>query len=652
MYSVVKIIVMTLLWVLLSNPLFAQETIILDDTRDKYPLGRHLAILEDKEDKWTIEDVSSTELSQKFFPNREKSPNFGFTDSAYWVRFNLKSTQEVKEKWLLELSYHSMDKVDLYILDSSGKLIAEKEGGDRFPFRQREVKYRNFVFHLPTSPHFSQTIYLHLKTKGSMQFPLTIWSSTSFSNKIITEHYVLGIYYGIMIVMVLYNLFIFLWVKDRSYLYYVLYITIYIFFQMSLNGLAYQYLWPNFPWWNNRSIPFLVAASFLGALQFCQTYLDTGKHITKLHKILSFLMGLLVLEMFLSLAADYSLIIKLTVFMGPPIAILILAIVIKRLSDGYGPARYFLIAWLFLICGTIAIDLKFLNILPSNFFTDYGQQIGSAFEVILLSLGLADRIREIEREKQKLAEEMEYARKEMAAAREMQLSLLPQSAPEVEGLDIAGVCEPATEVGGDYFNCLWLDEAQSKLDIVLMDVTGHGMKAATNTFLANGMLQSEIHSGTPPEQIMTKMNRSLCATLQKSTFVAMSLSVIDTEEKALTHFNAGIPKPTIIRNGEVVDFEIPGELPLGCFSRSEYTGAVIPLQSGDLLIFHSDGILEATNEAGEMYEDERFVAFLTTLDVQTKSAQDITNEILTDVRTFLFDEEEGDDMTVVVAKVL
>jgi serine phosphatase RsbU (regulator of sigma subunit) len=643
---------MTLLLVLLSNPLFAQETIILDDTCDKYPLGRHLGILEDKEDKWTIEDVTSAEFSQKFAPSRQERPNFGFTDSAYWALFHLKNNVTTDQKWLLEFNYPSIDHVNLYILDSSGKLIIKKEGGDLFPFRQREVKYRNLVFHLPIQSYSSQTIYLHLKSKGSMQFPLTIWSSTSFSDKVIIEYYLLGIYYGIMIVMVLYNLFIYLGVKDRIYLYYALFITAFIFFQMSLNGLAYQYLWPNSVSWANKCVPFFITLTLFGGFQYTKTFLNISRDIPKLYLTLSFAMSVIASAIVLSLIADYAVTIRLGVLLSIFTVASILAIGIKRVFDGYRPARYFLAAWLVLILGVIVLALKSLGIIPSLFLTDYGHSIGSVFGVILLSLGLTYRINEIEREKQKLAEEMEYARKEMAAARGMQLSLLPQSMPEIEGFDIAGVCEPATEVGGDYFNCLCLDEAQSKLDIVLMDVTGHGMKAATNTFLANGMLQSEIYSGTPPEQIMTKMNQSLCATLQKSTFVAMSLSVIDTEEKTLTHFNAGIPKPTIIRNGEVVDFEIPGELPLGCFPGSEYTGAVILLQSGDLLIFHSDGILEATNETGEMYEDERFVTFLTTLDVQTKSAQDMTNEILTDVRTFLFDEEEGDDMTVVVARVL
>ena len=260
-----------------------------------------------------------------------------------------------------------------------------------------------------------------------------------------------------------------------------------------------------------------------------------------------------------------------------------------------------------------------------------------------------DRLREanIRIEAQKRA-----AEQELQDAHQVQMSLMPNTSPKIDGVEIAGRCVPANTVGGDYFNYIWLDEAQGKLGIVLMDVTGHGMKAATTTFLASGMLQSEIHSGVSLEQIMAKMNQILCDALPKNTFVAMSLSLMDTKEKTLTHFNAGVPVPVIIRNGKLANLEIPGAYPLGCWARSEYIGTVIPLQSADLLVFHSDGILEATNEAGEMYADERFAAFLTTLDVKTKSAQEIMDEILINVGAFLSDEEESDDMTVVVAKVL
>jgi streptogramin lyase len=151
----------------------------------------------------------------------------------------------------------------------------------------------------------------------------------------------------------------------------------------------------------------------------------------------------------------------------------------------------------------------------------------------------------------KLESELERRNRELEAelqdAREMQLSLLPESAPPIEDFDIAGACEPAMAVGGDYFTYLWLDGDKTQLGIVLMDVTGHGMKAATTTFLANGMLRSESRSGRTPAEIMTRMHESLQEVLPQTAFVSMSFAVIDLRDKVLTHFNAGQPAPILIR---------------------------------------------------------------------------------------------------------
>jgi serine phosphatase RsbU (regulator of sigma subunit) len=240
---------------------------------------------------------------------------------------------------------------------------------------------------------------------------------------------------------------------------------------------------------------------------------------------------------------------------------------------------------------------------------------------------------------------------EIADAREMQMSLLPKSAPQIEGFDIAGVCEPAAEVGGDYFTYLWLDEQKTQLGIVLMDVTGHGMKAATTTFLANGMLQSEIKSGKPPGRIMADMHQSLQEILSKNAFVAMSFALIDTRQKILTHFNAGLSKPILIRNGEFAELDIQSNVPLGCRFPADYVGTSVPLFSGDVLLLHSDGLTEAEDANEQMYEYTRMDSLLDSLASRTQSAQEWLDAILTDVMAFT-EPEPDDDLTVVVVRVL
>ena len=241
---------------------------------------------------------------------------------------------------------------------------------------------------------------------------------------------------------------------------------------------------------------------------------------------------------------------------------------------------------------------------------------------------------------------------EMEDAREMQLSLLPKSAPQIEGFDIAGVCEPATEVGGDYFTYIWMDKEKTKLGIVLMDVTGHGMKAATTTFIANGMLQSEIKSGRPPGEIMVNMHQSLQEILTKNAFVAMSFALLDTSPKILTHFNAGLPTPLLIRNGNLAELDIRSDVPLGCHLPANYAGASVPLLPGDVLLFHSDGLSEAEDAKERMYEYTRMEALLNSLAVQPQDAQTWLDAIVTDVRAFTESGEPEDDLTVVVVRVL
>jgi signal transduction histidine kinase len=208
----------------------------------------------------------------------------------------------------------------------------------------------------------------------------------------------LGIYYGIMIVMFFYNLFLFFSVKDKSYLFYVLYIASFAILQGTVNGLSFEYLGFLFPLINETAALLMILCCIFIVL-FVQSFLHTKEHTPLFHKILKGIFIYLCIIPIIFLNLNYSQgakIASITVVAVLSLIIIIGWLVLKR---GYKPARYFLFAWTFYLIGSILLALRQVGILPSIFITEYGAQIGSTFEVILLSFGLADRINILRKEK-------------------------------------------------------------------------------------------------------------------------------------------------------------------------------------------------------------------------------------------------------------
>ncbi|MCP4158117.1 MAG: hypothetical protein GY757_61005, partial [bacterium] len=168
-----------ILLLLFFRPALAQDshipetenrTVILNENIDKYPLGPSLEYLEDKDGKFTVSDVASVPLSRQFLPNQKEALNFGITDSAYWVRFSVRSPDQKppEKEWFLEFAYPPVDYVELWIPVLEGNFMVKK-AGDSLLFEHREIKHRNYIFRIKTKPDRNQTLYLHVKTESSMQ---------------------------------------------------------------------------------------------------------------------------------------------------------------------------------------------------------------------------------------------------------------------------------------------------------------------------------------------------------------------------------------------------------------------------------------------------------------------------------------------------
>ncbi len=390
-----------ILFLIATNSIFGLEPIKLDDSVRELSIGGNLEILEDAGGKLTLNEIRSAEMAKFWVKSSKDIPGFGFTKATYWARFRLDSNRD--RDYYLEIAYPHLDKIDLYI--QTDETTVHGVAGDYLPFKERFLHYRNFVFSVNPFDAPESVYYLRFESESSMQFPTIIWTPDRFAEKKMEEMIGLGIYFGVMIVMFLYNLFIWISIRDKSYLYYVTYIFFALLFILSYQGFTYQYLWTGPPWLYNQFYPSLHYYPTIFMLLFTSYFLHTKENLVLLHRIYIILLITLIAGSFASFILNY----RMGTVMGALLTIVscvwMLAAGLIMAKRKYRPARFYLFAWITFLLGIIIFALKAFGVLPGNVITENAVLYGSALEVILLSLGLADKINDLQKQN-----EMEQAK--------------------------------------------------------------------------------------------------------------------------------------------------------------------------------------------------------------------------------------------------
>jgi two-component system, sensor histidine kinase LadS len=379
------------------NNSLSTETIILENDNINYSLGNNLQYFEDSSGELTLKQILN-EHSESFVKNKNEASGFGFSESAFWFRFAVINKSNVD--WLLEVGYPLLDSIELYRINNSGNHEVQKSG-DLLPYNNRLIKHRNFIFKLPIESGERNIYYLRVKTQSSVQVPLTLYTGIRFAEKTNQQVILFGIYFGAVLVMVFYNLFLYLSIKDRNYLLYVLYLITYLCTQASLSGFSYEYLWPSYPGINAVSIPFFTCLANMFILCFYQSFLNTRELLPRLYKVMGVLIILSFTNAVLSIFTSYLFSIGITIILVAAMIIISFPTGFICWRRGYRPAFYFLIAWPIHLLAVFIALMAFKGILPGNVYTLNSMKVGSVLEVILLSLALADRINLIKKEKEK-----------------------------------------------------------------------------------------------------------------------------------------------------------------------------------------------------------------------------------------------------------
>lgn len=371
--------------------------LILTDQQNEYVLGTYLEYMEDPSEILTIQDIVSSEYDRQFIPNHQESLNLGINKSAWWVRFRVRNTADTA--WLLEMGVPSLHFTEVYVPLADGHGFTVKKAG-YYRAYVREIYHRDIVFRLPLTRNQEQTVYLRCESVF-INLPLTIWSYDAFSRKTQTENLLFGLYYGGLVMILAYHVFLWIILREKSYFYYLLFIVFTIFFHVREDGFGDMYFLTEFFRFKHLIFPVIVVSVNISLLLFTTSFLETRRHTPKLHRILiSFISVWGILLLICPYVPRWIFLKILYLFIHIDFLISILT-AFRVWRRGFRPARYYLLSWGFLfITTTIAISGVFKILFISYSAIISIQRISNMMQILLFSMAMADRINILKEEKE------------------------------------------------------------------------------------------------------------------------------------------------------------------------------------------------------------------------------------------------------------
>jgi len=402
----IKFCVVFLFLIFLQRFSFAQAVINFNGNFGV--IGNNVEILVDSNSNISLQ---AAEKSAHYKKSESKFPNLMITPYSYWVRFAVKN--DVTGKMLaLQVAQPMIDNIDFYQLNN-GTVVKSNLSGQNRPFDTRLVSHQTYIYPINIPIGESHAIYLHVRSGKQLVLPIYLGTVEQVIESAFVKDISFGVYIGIILVMLLYNLFIYVTVKDRSYLYYVSYLAIVLITQACMEGYIFRFVLPNHPHLADISIYVTTALIGLAAIEFSKNFLLARSYTPVLYKVSYAFWLLYTIQIALALTKNYNASYTLMLSSAMMSAVYVLGMAITIFLKGFRTAKFFLIAWsVFILCVVVYVLKDFNVLVPYNSLTSSALLIGSAFEAILLSFALADKINIFKEEKERSQEETLNALKE------------------------------------------------------------------------------------------------------------------------------------------------------------------------------------------------------------------------------------------------
>jgi methyl-accepting chemotaxis protein len=397
--------------------------------------------LEDPAGDLSVEEIAAAGEGRSaltFERRSEDVPHFGYTESTYWARGTLVNAGDVRRSLILELAYPLIDHFDIHVRRQGGEW-EERRGGDALPFGERELAHRNVAFALELEPDEAIQVVLRFQSGSSMQLPLVLWAPAAYTDDKLGEQIGYGFLFGILLVMVLYHLFLFIPTRQRSYLYYCLYIADGAVVLGGLSGHSFQYLWPDLPQIEQRVIPLLILSWIVTSSVSTRSFLRTWETARRCDRALLAVIAAAVPAAAFALFGSVGLATTIATGLCCVTAGVTTVTGFAAWASGFRAARFFVLAWLVFAVGVLTYAFKSLGLVPSTALTQQAMNLGTAVETVLISLALGDYIHALRRDQER-ARRVEALEVSERGAKLSEIRVLAGSLSEVSQV-MSGVME-------------------------------------------------------------------------------------------------------------------------------------------------------------------------------------------------------------------
>ena len=386
---------------LFSTVVFSADTLLVNDVdKNGYQISAgYLEIFEDTSNRLGIADILTAGNKYPFQLHQDKN-NFAFIknpSSTYWIRFYIKGGPKTINHYVIENSDLHIGEFNLYS-PTLGGAYNKETAGFSLPFDVRKYPHKNFIFDLSLDSKV-HTYYVKVKSDHKNPFIFKVKSTANFSFYALNEYYMLGIFYGIVIIMALYNFLMYFSLREKVYIHYVVYVICCGIISFGEDGLGFQYLWPDKPFLNNyisMAAPLLLMVSFS---IYAKSFLELKRVLPKANTLLNVVIALYVF-VFLLNVLGLNLHLDFPLYIVPFTIIYVSSFICFR--KGLRQARFFIAGYSFMFMSILFLILRMSGLIRwDDLFTVYSFNIGIVFEIMILSFALRDRIRIIKAENEK-----------------------------------------------------------------------------------------------------------------------------------------------------------------------------------------------------------------------------------------------------------